>query len=353
MRPIKLIMLVVLCALSNTLSARWADQAAKEKTINKHYSVSSFDKLYIDNTYGEVHVNTWDKNEITVDVHIKVKAKNEASTQGLLDDIDIEDSRSSNKIMVTTSINKRHITNENTDINIDYTINMPGKNGLDITNKFGAVYLDDFEGTLNLKLEYGKLKTKKLSGPEKDINVKFGGVDITSIEYGNLDISYSKLTIDKAQTIDVKNSFEKTIINSVKQLKIKQRYGDLNIGSVEEISGSVEFANMDIDKVTKSSEMNLEYSSKASFGSVGADVSLFKIDAGYSGVSCMFDNGANLAGDIDISFGHFKNHSSNNSMSFEKEETSEYSHEERYTGKIGAGAGKMRIKAKYGDVVFK
>jgi hypothetical protein len=335
------------------LSAHWADEAAKEKTINKHYSVSSFDKLYIDNTYGEVHVNTWDKNEITVEVHIKVKAKNEASTQGLLDDIDIEDSRSSNKIMVNTSINKRHITNENTEMNIDYTVNMPLKNGLDIANKFGAVYLDDFEGPLNLKLEYGKLKTKKLSGPEKDINVKFGGVDIASIEYGNLDISYSKLTIDKAEKIDVKNSFEKTFINSVKELKINQRYGDLNIGSVDEISGKVEFAGMDIDKVTKSAEINLQYSSKANFGSIGAGVDLLKIDAGFSSVSCKFENGASLSGDIDMSFGHFKNRSSNSSMSFEKEETSEYSNEERYTGKIGTGMGKMRIKAKYGDVVFK
>lgn len=365
MKQIQLLLLVVLFTAGTCLSPAWGDQFAKEKKISKHYTISASDKLSIENTYGEVTINTWDKNEITVDINIKVKTNSESKTQDLLDDIEIEESRKSNAIIFrtnvdkstnvgTTIINHGHFSKMvNTEISIDYTVNMPRRNNLDLTNKFGNVSIDDFEGNLSLALEYGKLKTQKLSGTENDIKVKFGSVDITSIENGKLDISYSKLTIDKAQKIDVKSSFEKTIINSVKQLKINQRYGNLNIGSVETLSGSVEFAGMDIDKLSKSADMELKYVSKAVFSSIGADVDIFDVNASFGSISCKFENGVSLSGSINTSFGHFQNDAENSNIIFEKRETTRYSNQEYYSGKIGHGAGKLKLNINYGDIVFR
>ena len=46
----------------------------KNKAVNKSYNVSAADKLDIHNSFGDVEVHTWSKNEIKVDVSVEVSA---------------------------------------------------------------------------------------------------------------------------------------------------------------------------------------------------------------------------------------------------------------------------------------
>src|SRR6476661_8753086 len=59
--------------------------AEKSKRINKVFKVNATDKLDIENSFGKIHINTWDKNEITVEVVMIARANSEEKAQEILD----------------------------------------------------------------------------------------------------------------------------------------------------------------------------------------------------------------------------------------------------------------------------
>src|SRR4051812_34802968 len=65
----------------------------KKKSVNKSYTVSATDKLNVRNSFGEVTVHTWAKNEIKVDVNVEVSSNTDAYAQKLLDRISIKESQ--------------------------------------------------------------------------------------------------------------------------------------------------------------------------------------------------------------------------------------------------------------------
>src|ERR1700733_3546477 len=63
----------------------------KQKKISKHFNVKATDKLSIENRFGNVIINTWDKNEVTVDITENGKAKTDARARELLGNIDVKE----------------------------------------------------------------------------------------------------------------------------------------------------------------------------------------------------------------------------------------------------------------------
>ncbi|MBK7557733.1 MAG: hypothetical protein IPI54_05295 [Chitinophagaceae bacterium] len=65
----------------------------KSKSVNRTYNVSASDRLNISNSFGKVEVNTWNKNEIKVDVSIEVSANTDALAQKMIDRISVSDEK--------------------------------------------------------------------------------------------------------------------------------------------------------------------------------------------------------------------------------------------------------------------
>ena len=47
-------------------------QETRSKEVKKHYNVSADGKLAVDGKYGDVHVETWNKNEVDVIIKVEV-----------------------------------------------------------------------------------------------------------------------------------------------------------------------------------------------------------------------------------------------------------------------------------------
>ena len=80
------------------------DDIEKKRTISKSYTVTSNDKLSIENSLGNVVVSTWDKSEIKVDIEIGVRASNDQKAQDMMSEIEVRDSKSGNDISFKTDI---------------------------------------------------------------------------------------------------------------------------------------------------------------------------------------------------------------------------------------------------------
>lgn len=346
---------ILLGQLSAAIAENW-DKVTKEKKVHNQYTVQDMDKLVIDNVFGRVHINTWDKNEVTVDIQVTVKAKTESAAQEILDHISFVISSNEDgghRIYYKTVLENARHNNQNSEMTIDYTINAPKKNAIDITNKFGDVYLGDFSGKMRMNVSYGALDMQTITGTDKRIKVAFGSGIIHSIETANFDISYTDISIDNARDIDVANKYGKLDIGTVNELKIDQRYGDISIISVSNIIGSIDYANLEIDNLLQSAELTLKYSGKTDIKNIGAGAYHLNIVAHYSDLFFGFAEGANLDMDIKTSYSDISKGSFSKGFDLVVLNTNGIGNAGHYHAKIGKAQGNMTIDAHYSNIKFR
>lgn len=168
---------------------------AHEKQVSKTYPLSNGDKIELSNQFGDVVVKTWAKNEIKVDVSIKVSSDVKDIADNTFERIDIENGKQGNEVTFRTILKKDEKNgykgSYNNNIEINYTVMMPEGQELDIANKFGKMILPDLTGKVNIKQEFGGLVAGKLANAQ-DIDVRFSTVEIGSLQNGNLDLQFIK-----------------------------------------------------------------------------------------------------------------------------------------------------------------
>ncbi len=102
--PFKRLVLLAF-ALAPLLSmANDGDNVEKKRTISKTYTVGPDDRLSIENSFGNVTVTTWDKNEIQVDIEIGVRASTDEKAQRMMDQINVTDHQGGQDISFKTDI---------------------------------------------------------------------------------------------------------------------------------------------------------------------------------------------------------------------------------------------------------
>lgn len=274
----------------------------KKKTYSKSYSVSSSDKVSLRNSFGEMKINTWDKNEVKVDVTITAEAGTDEKAQQLLDVIGIEDGKNGGGVYFKTRIgdskNQHRDKGEKQSFNIDYVVYLPSSNVLDATNEFGAMSIGDYKGKAFLESKFGSLTAGNLQNAR--VTVEFGKATINSMNDGDLTIKFSRGVVNNLSG-SVKANFE-------------------HCGGVK-LNLDNDIKNLDI---------------KNSFTKLYLDV----------------NNGLSANYDISTSFCEVKNKTG---FAIKKEDDDEDrgpKFDFRYSGKSGSGNSNVKVKASFGDVTI-
>ncbi len=76
----------------------------KRKTYTKSYNVSTSDRISFTNQFGELKINTWDKNEVKATVTITAEASTDEKAQAILDHITIEDGKNSDGVILQNKV---------------------------------------------------------------------------------------------------------------------------------------------------------------------------------------------------------------------------------------------------------
>lgn len=328
----------------------YGQNITKEKKVSGRFSADR-GKLVIDNQYGKLDINTWDRNEVTVEIVITAKANSEGKAQEMLDKVNIVEPGAGGDIRYKTLIGKGKSFTTKGEFRIDYSINMPRRHTAEFTNKFGDIVMTDVDGKLTIDLQYGALKTGAIRGQEKSIKVDFGSAVIASVDAGAIRSSYSSLSISKAGNLSVSNQFGKTDIGSVRDLDIDQKYGDLKLNSVSQLRGNVQFAGVVVGRLQKSAQLTLEHCSGAKFEHVQSEVDNLVIDADFSNLSFHFEEGAGMTANITQSFGRMSTKGSG--LSLAEAKVDNVGQNATYRGKLGSGRGNMTLKVTYGNITFK
>ena len=245
-------------AVAHSITTTTTDDADLVKNYSKTYPADANDVLSIENKYGNITVNTWNRNEVKVDVQIKVSAGSDDATKKLLDNVNISDSKNGSSISFRTIIGEVKSSwysvfqvGSSRKMEINYTVYMPAKNELVIDNRYGGIVLPDLDGKVTINSAYGGVKAKSLSN-ESTLRVKYGNANIDNLNNCTMQLSYGELTVGSVNSITADVSYSPVKIGTlITAATINLRYGDgLKIGdlsrSVKSLVVSSSYSNIDI-----------------------------------------------------------------------------------------------------------
>ena len=195
----------------------------------------------------------------------------------------------------------RNSRDEKSTMHINYTINMPEGNALQIENEFGPTTIPDFKGEVELTSKFGSLTAGNLSNI-KGIHVEFGKATLANISSAPVTIKFSKAVISKLSG-DIK----------------------LNLEFCNNVRLSLDNTLSSLDLKTSYSTVNLK--------------PLGSLQANYN---------------ISTSFGSFKNTSDVKFSSDEdKDDDNKYSpkFDHEYSGKSGSGSVPVKVKSSFGKII--
>ncbi|MFA6083368.1 hypothetical protein [Mucilaginibacter sp.] len=300
----------------------------KVKNYSKSYSVDGNDILQINNKFGKVTVNTWNKSEFKVDVQMKFSSNNEEAVNDLIEGSSISDSKTGNVVSFRTNLaNGRSQSGGNNQqrIDINYTVYMPAGNAIDINNQFGAVILPDLSGKATIKVQFGNLIAQHLSNTQNDITINF--------------------TQGNTSTIEVFNGG-----------KLKVQYSKFKVGILNNVDASFGFSSIDIDRLKGSADVSVKYGNGINVASIDKSVKNINIHSQFAKVNLDFKDSDDFTFDVTSKMGGFDNNSSKVKVTSKSpsDEDRGWSSTKNYKGYIGKdnGDSKIVINATFGRVSF-
>jgi hypothetical protein len=325
-------------------------QSQVTKNFSEKYTLANSDLVDLSNRYGKVHVNTWDKAELTVDILVKAWARSESKANEMLGRVKINYGRRGSAVYFETVIDGNNVNiGNNSGFEVNYTVNMPRKNRLKLYNRYGSAFLGDFAGDLDLSVRYGKFVGGKLTGSSKKIEIAYGGMEIEQLESGTIDISYSSGNIEHGGNISLDNRYTKVSFGSVGNLQSDTKYGGISVEKeAESIKGTLSYSDLKVGQIKKELAMEARYAGTFRVDKIAKGFSRVELVGGYSSFTLGFEPGAAFKFEVNTSYGGFKNDlPSDLSRQIEQNTSKEY------TGTVGSdGSSTVKVLTRYGSIRF-
>jgi hypothetical protein len=284
------------------------------KTVKKEFAISSNGTVYLANKYGKVDVKTWDRNRVKLDIRISVRTNSESNAQKVFNRININFSNTSDLVKAITEIEPKKSNsifggwgNDKSDYTIDYEVYLPVSCQLELSNKYGDVYVDKMNAPIKLNIAHGSFK---MDGSSDDVRVDVKHSNGTlgagknvyfSIKHSNLKLlraedvefssKHSNITIEKANSIRCSSKYDNYIIESAREIRNSGKYDNFEIGSVDEISVSAKYTSVKALKVNKSIDFNMEHGG-GSIRKLSSDFTDVQLDGRHSDFRIGVEDGA-------------------------------------------------------------
>lgn len=269
------------------------------KVIKKEYTVNPDARVLLDNKFGQIHINNWDKNMVSIEIRITVGASSPEKAQKLLDLVTIVSEGTPSNVQIRTMLSKDF--SDNKKLSVDYTVNMPSTIMLNLTNKFGDVFLNELSGKGNFDISYGNIEINKLMNSNNVININFGKGDIHYITGAMVSLKYSDLQVEYAGSLYVDSKFSNLEGIKIISLSLGFEGGKLDLDNSSVITGKSKFTDLSISHLDKKIDLDIQYGN-CDVDQISADFTLVSIRNKYGHVSVNIPSGTSYSLDAELKF---------------------------------------------------
>jgi hypothetical protein len=330
-----------------------AQEVSKE--FHKEFTAGS-KALNISNRYGDVIIESWDKDQIVIDVKVTVEMPNKEKAQRLLDLIDVQFNESTGEISAKTIIDdKFNFTGwgDSRRFSIDYSVKMPVKTDLALSNKYGNTEIDELQGLVTLDIKYGNITAGKLTRgnvkPLNKLNIAYGKGSIEETGWLDLNERYvGNMEIGKSQAILLDSKYSKLILSETSSMVGESKYDNIRIESINNLVLENGYTEVNIGELTKKLTYNGSYGS-FSIDRIPDGFEALNVDTRYMGVRLGIEDGASYHLDAKVSYGGLKY----NEQNFRNQRRIVENNSHEVSGTVGKDenpAARVNVTSSYGTV---
>jgi len=262
-------MTAVLLAMIISLSmmAQGGDPFIKE--IKKEFTVNQNTRLEIFNKYGNVDIVNRDDAALSIKVLIKVNGRDQQKAEDMSKMIEISISQEGDLIKAVTEINddfSRHFRGFNTGdggLEINYLVSMPKTLPVNLSNKYGNVFIDELTATSTIDVKYGKLTANKILHDSKEpltkIYLSYSNGTIQETRWIELDIKYSKINITESKALAILSKYSKVYITNASSIISESKYDTYEVGKLTNFLTTAAYGHFTISDLSGKLQADTKY----------------------------------------------------------------------------------------------
>lgn len=350
------LVLLVLPAFLLAHDGKLKGKYTKEKTIKKEFNVNATALLAVDNSYGNLVLTSWNENRVEIEVQIKTNGNNEEKVQKRLDEIDVIFEASSDKVSAKTDFNKgkdgwkwNWSKNNNVNIQVNYTIKLPVKNSVHLSNDYGNIELDRIDGHAKINCDYGRLEIGELRGRNNELNFDYTSKStIGYMNSGKINADYSGFELERTGDVILNADYTNSNIGTMENLEYSSDYGQLEVGELNSVKGTGDYINVRLGTVKGNVDLVADYGA-IKIDKMSSDAGNIRIRTDYTGIKIGYESGYNFDFEINTDYAGVKG-KEDFEMNISKESGSSRYYK-GYSGSANSG-NNVEITADYGSVTF-
>lgn len=268
------------------------------KSIRKSFAANSSTTVEIINKYGDISVETWDKDSVRFEVNITARASKLSSARELFEMADVKFTANSSVVLASLlwgenvnafkrgSVEMTLAAGSSQEIRIDYKVYMPVNSTIKIENRFGDLFLPEIKGKTYISLWHGNLRGENIKNA-KSIEVKYGDIKLKSVTEGELEILFGDIEIENAGELNIHASSGTVEIENIEDLHIEGTNNKIRIESAEEINIDLLLSDIRVRKLKK----------KFTAVTKMCDIKIDRTESSFQVIDCN-----SFGGDINLSF---------------------------------------------------
>jgi len=247
-----------------------AQNYSDSRFVSKSFPASNLKLIELSNKYGDVLVETWDKDSLKFEIEITVKGEKFEHLEMLMDMVKTEVFSNGDFASASTKIGEESgllqksryaIANKisgNQRIIVDYKLFMPARIPLRLKNRFGDVILPNMTAHVDLEVAHGNVKGRNF----KTLNAQlsYGELRASKILKANLNLNYmDDVEIDEVIDLELISVSSKLHIEKVETLEIESKHDKLIFDELDLLRGQTSFSRLKIARLNKRCTLNSKF----------------------------------------------------------------------------------------------
>ena len=245
-------------------------QTTVSKQVTETYQMTNAGELHLENKYGTINFFGWEEDEVSITIDITVNHKKKDNAQELLNRIrpilkdgddylslGYEIAERSSGFFANLFDKANPFDFDRSNVQINYTIYLPAKAEIDVTNKFGDVLIEGWVGKLKANVMHGDIWINE-DLAKADIEVGYGKLRAKSINYGSIGLKNGSLDMQTSKNLRLNSGGSDIAIDEVTSLEIYSTKDEIEIGEIGAVYGNLRFTNLVLDRLNKDMDLSMK-----------------------------------------------------------------------------------------------
>ncbi len=356
-------------------SAAFCPDQEFSKTLTREFQTSADGTVALYNKYGKVNVNTWQNNQVKIEVTFVVNARSQSEADKVFNCLNVNFANSWGYVKAETIICENSGSrgtifgipipgSGQTDYKINYEVWMPAGNQLDLKNRYGDSFVGDLNGKLTAEIKYGDLRTESIRN-DCDLTLGYGKATMKAVQnlsgqvsYAELkltesrdiqlDTKYSELSFEHSANVRLTSKYDDIKLGTALDLRLQTKYADVAAKSVRNIFLTAQYTNVEVQNLAQSLDADMQYGG-LHVQSLARGFQSVNLTGKYTDFEVDVERGAAFRFDAEGTYCDLKAPSGANIQ--RKEEKGSW---EALKGSVGGESGGLvKVKLNYGGITFR